>query len=238
MANLSTPANQDDIADLLEDNAVEDLKRLYKLLERRKLGASLRPAFTKWIEDTGTAIVFDEKAQDDMVVKLLTLKRQLDHIWKISFNRNQDLSHGMRECFEAFMNKNKKSASTWGTDNSKPAEMIAKYVDRLLRGGAKAIPAQLIRKATEPAAAEAEAEEDNEDVALDEDAEVNTQLDHVLDLFRFVHGKATFEAFYKNDLSRRLLMGKSASADAERSMLARLKTGTSLVLCHCWCARH
>ncbi|KAF2272681.1 cullin-4B [Westerdykella ornata] len=216
--------NADDIADLLEDNSIEDLKRLYRLLERRKRGTSLRPAFTKWIEDTGTAIVFDEKEQDDMVVKLLTLKRQLDHIWKVSFMRNQELGHAMRECFEAFMNKTKKSASTWGTDNSKPAEMIAKYVDKLLRGGAKAIPAKLIRKTAEPAAPEADAEEDNEDMALDEDAEVNNQLDQVLDLFRFVHGKATFEAFYKNDLSRRLLMGRSASADAERSMLARLKT--------------
>jgi hypothetical protein len=45
----------------------------------------------------------------------------------------------------------------------------------------------------------------------------------VLDLFRFVHGKAVFEAFYKNDLARRLLMGRSASSEAEKSMLARLK---------------
>jgi cullin-4 len=43
-----------------------------------------------------------------------------------------------------------------------------------------------------------------------------------------------FEAFYKKDLARRLLMGRSASADAERSMLSRLKTGMdsiSLVYC-------
>ena len=93
----------------------------------------------------------------------------------------------------------------------------------LLRGGAKAIPAQLSRRAEKPAVVVPE-EEDNEEVAVDEDTEVNIQLDQVLDLFRFVHGKAVFEAFYKKDLARRLLMGRSASADAERSMLARLKT--------------
>ncbi|KAF2260157.1 Cullin-domain-containing protein [Lojkania enalia] len=213
--------NQDEIAGLLEDNAVEDLELLYNLLERRRLGVKLRPAFTKWIEDTGTAIVFDEKEQDNMVVNLLTLKRQLDIVWKKSFHRDSDLGHGLRESFEAFMNKTKKSSTTWNTDNSKPGEMIAKYVDMLLRGGAKAIPAQLTRKAEKPAVAE---EEDNEDIVFDEDTEVNNQLDQVLDLFRFVHGKAVFEAFYKKDLARRLLMGRSASADAERSMLARLKT--------------
>lgn len=216
-------ANQDELAELLEDNAVEDLELLYTLFERRKLGANLRTAFMKWIDDTGTAIVFDEKEQDSMVIKLLCLKRQLDTIWKFSFHRNSDLGHGLREAFEGFMNKTKKSSTTWNTDNSKPGEMIAKYVDMLLRGGAKAIPAQLTRKADKPAMPDAE--EDNEDVVFDEDTEVNNQLDQVLDLFRFVHGKAVFEAFYKKDLARRLLMGRSASADAERSMLARLKTG-------------
>ncbi|KAF2112906.1 cullin-4B [Lophiotrema nucula] len=214
--------NQDELADLLEDNAVEDLKLLYSLLERRKLGTRLRPAFTKWINDTGTAIVFDEKEQDNMVIKLLSLKRQLDTVWKVSFQRDSELGHGLRESFEAFMNKTKKSSTTWNTDNSKPGEMIAKYVDMLLRGGAKAIPTQLTRKEEKPAVVAEE--EDNEDIIFDEDTEVNNQLDQVLDLFRFVHGKAVFEAFYKKDLARRLLMGRSASADAERSMLSRLKT--------------
>ena len=42
----------------------------------------------------------------------------------------------------------------------------------------------------------------------------------------YVHtyiGKDVFEAFYKKDLSKRLLVGKSASADAEKSMLLKLK---------------
>jgi cullin-4 len=156
-----------------------------------------------------------------MVVKLLTLKRQLDNIWKISFHRNVELGHGLRGSFDIFINKTKKNSATWGTDNSKPGEMIAKYVDMLLRGGSKAIPAALTKTVAKVPDAVQE-EEDNE--VLDEDEEVKGQLDQVLDLFRFVHGKAVFEAFYKKDLARRLLMGRSASADAERSMLSRLKT--------------
>ena len=39
-----------------------------------------------------------------------------------------------------------------------------------------------------------------------------------------------FEAFYKKDLAKRLLLGKSASFDAEKSMLLKLKQGV--------CVRH
>lgn len=38
-------------------------------------------------------------------------------------------------------------------------------------------------------------------------------------------GKDVFEAFYKKDLAKRLLVGKSASVDAEKSMLSKLKHG-------------
>ena len=41
-------------------------------------------------------------------------------------------------------------------------------------------------------------------------------------------GKDVFEAFYKKDLAKRLILGKSSSIDAEKSMLSRLKTGATL----------
>lgn len=59
------------------------------------------------------------------------------------------------------------------------------------------------------------------------DAELEDALDHVLVLFRYTQGKDVFEAFYKRDLGKRLLLGKSASHDAERSMLMKLKDGAS-----------
>ena len=208
------------IADLLDQNAVDDLERLYTLLARKQLAEKIRKPFEDWIDLTGTDIIYDEKAEDDMVVRLLTMKGQLDNLWRIAFHRNSEIGHGLRKAFDVFINKNKKTSSTWGTDNSKPAEMIAKYVDMLLRGGSKVIPAALTKTTSNKSAADEE--EDNEDI--DEEQQVDSQLEQVLDLFRFVHGKAVFEAFYKKDLARRLLMGRSASADAERSMLQRLET--------------
>ena len=42
-------------------------------------------------------------------------------------------------------------------------------------------------------------------------------------MFRYIHGKDIFEAFYQRDLAKRLLGGKSASVDAEKLMLLKLK---------------
>lgn len=78
---------------------------------------------------------------------------------------------------------------------NKPAELIAKFVDSKLRAGNK--------QATEE--------------------ELEKLLDKIMVLFRFIHGKDVFEAFYKKDLAKRLLVGKSASVDAEKSMLSKLK---------------
>eukprot|EP01137_Pigoraptor_chileana_P033540 Opistho-2@24554 len=78
---------------------------------------------------------------------------------------------------------------------NKPAELIAKYIDEKLKAGNK--------EATEE--------------------ELEHLLDKVMVLFRYIQGKDVFEAFYKKDLAKRLLLGKSASVDAERSMLSKLK---------------
>ncbi|BGP18529.1 hypothetical protein JCM10213_002958 [Rhodosporidiobolus nylandii] len=78
---------------------------------------------------------------------------------------------------------------------NKPAEMMAKYLDAKLRSGNKSMS----------------------------DAELESTLNDVLYLFRFTQGKDIFEAFYKRDLAKRLLLNKSASFDAERSMLLKLK---------------
>ena len=43
-------------------------------------------------------------------------------------------------------------------------------------------------------------------------------------LFQLINGKDVFEAFYKKDLAKRLLLDRSASYDMERSMISKLKT--------------
>lgn len=102
-------------------------------------------------------------------------------------------------CFEKndkFLNSLREAFEYFVNQRSnKPAELIAKYVDMKLRAGNK--------EATEE--------------------ELEQILDKIMVLFRFIHGKDVFEAFYKKDLAKRLLVGKSASVDAEKSMLSKLK---------------
>ncbi|CAI2167115.1 6046_t:CDS:10 [Funneliformis geosporum] len=78
---------------------------------------------------------------------------------------------------------------------NKPAELIAKYVDLKLKLGNKRM----------------------------DDSEIEKTLDEVLVLFRYIQGKDIFEAFYKRDLAKRLLLNKSASFDYEKSMLSKLR---------------
>ncbi len=79
---------------------------------------------------------------------------------------------------------------------NKPAELCAKFIDSLLR---------------------------KRDMPADQ---VECLLNKCLELFRLVDGKDVFEAFYGRDLAKRLLLARSASVDAEKSMLSKLKTGT------------
>ncbi|RMZ75241.1 hypothetical protein DV738_g5579, partial [Chaetothyriales sp. CBS 135597] len=216
---LDSLLNEDAVMDLLDENNASALEQLFVLLQRIGSAEKLVPAFTKWIDQEGTSIVFDDKHEADMVVNLLDFKRRLDHLVNHSFHKNDALGNGMHKAFDTFINKTKKSQSNWDTDNAKPGEMIAKHIDLLLKGGVKAIPKLAAQKNTHH-----DEEHDFDDpVTADDDAEINHHLANALDLFRFVQGKAVFEAFYKKDLARRLLMGRSQSFDAERSMITRLK---------------
>ncbi|KAJ1908206.1 hypothetical protein IWQ60_011718 [Tieghemiomyces parasiticus] len=78
---------------------------------------------------------------------------------------------------------------------TRPAQLIARFLDATLRSG------NLERT----------------------DVQLEDTLNQALALFRYLHGKDVFEAFYKRDLARRLLLKKSASTDAEKSMLVKLK---------------
>ena len=46
---------------------------------------------------------------------------------------------------------------------------------------------------------------------------------HALQAILYVQGKEVFEAFYKKDLAKRLLLGRSASTDDKKNMIDNLK---------------
>lgn len=75
----------------------------------------------------------------------------------------------------------------------RPAELIAKKADVILRS------------------------------KKEDEKEVEEVLEEVLCLFRFINGKDVFEAFYKKDLAKRLLLETSSSVDSEKKMLMKLR---------------
>lgn len=77
-----------------------------------------------------------------------------------------------------------------------PSEMLAKFVDRHLQSGS--------RNATS-------------------DLEFEALFEKVMSIFRSLNSKDVFEAFYRKDLAKRLLLNKSASIDAEKVVLGKLK---------------
>ncbi|KAJ9563547.1 hypothetical protein OSB04_008707 [Centaurea solstitialis] len=193
---------------LMDGSRIQDLQRMYMLLSRVNALESLRQALSSYIRQTGKSIVTDEEKDKDMVFSLLEFKASLDAIWEDSFSKN-----------EAFVIQSKKHSSILSISArysnfhmishsfchimeakcdhlNRPAELIAKFLDEKLRAGNKGTSEE----------------------------ELEGTLDKVLVLFRFIQGKDVFEAFYKKDLAKRLLLGKSASIDAEKSMISKLKT--------------
>lgn len=55
------------------------------------------------------------------------------------------------------------------------------------------------------------------------ETEVDTLLDKGITLLRYISDKDMFERYYKKHLSRRLLMKRSLSMDAERQMISKMK---------------
>lgn len=209
----------DSLSNLLSDRDVKSMRGLYDLLRLSDIQKKMKNPWTEYIRQTGSAIISDKERGDEMVLRLLELRRSLDLMIRDAFKKDEDFLWGMREAFGKFMN-DRKIASCWDTNTSKIGEMTAKYIDMLLRGGLKALPKELLSDAKDRAAAEREGQAST----ADEDAELDRQLDQALELFRFIEGKDAFEAFYKKDLARRLLMGRSASQDAERNMLTKLRS--------------
>jgi cullin-4 len=207
------------IGKILDENAVDSMKALYDLLRLTNLQKRLRSPWEIYIKNAGSAIVNDTSRGDEMVVRLLEFRRALDIMVRDAFQKDDEFAYALRQAFDNFIN-DKQILSSWKTGTSKVGEMIARYLDMLLRGGLKTLPASLLSDVQD----RVDAERSGQASTGDEDAELDRQLDRALELFRFIEGKDVFEAFYKQDLARRLLMGRSASADAERSMLAKLKS--------------
>ncbi|KAI0327296.1 Cullin-4B [Cubamyces sp. BRFM 1775] len=193
------------------------LKKMYKLFAKVGGLKVLNAAFKLYVQNAVKAIVTDAEKDEEMIPRLLDFKAFTDKLISQAFvdevppragthpsppqpsssktpapapptpivHPNQDFRNALRDGFSAGFKARR----------NKPAEMIAKHLDKAMRRGQKG--------------------------KRDEDFEA--ELDEVLALYPFTDEKDVFRAFYQRALAKRLLLGRSASDDFERAVLKKLK---------------
>ncbi|KAN0022309.1 hypothetical protein ACTFIU_004485 [Dictyostelium citrinum] len=171
---------------MVNGDRLEDLGRLYQLLNGVGEIKKIKESWQSYIKQTGIQMLNDKEKEATLIQDLLDYKDRLDRILNQSFSKNELLTYALKESFEYFIN----------TKQNKPAELVARFIDSKLKVGGKRMSEE----------------------------ELETVLNKSLILFRYIQGKDVFEAFYKQDLSKRLLLDKSTSIDAEKSMISKLKT--------------
>jgi len=142
-----------------------------------------------------------------MVDRLLKLRHLTINTTNQAFLKTStsttNLTSSPLQCPDQMFSNALRSAFAMGfkTRRSKPAEMIAKYLDKAMRKG--------------------------QGESTDTDFDIT--LTSVLELYRFSEDKDVFRTFYHRSLAKRLLLGKSASNDFEISMLKKMKESGFLI---------
>lgn len=229
---------------MIKENKIDDLARLYRLFSRIEALDPIRIHFGHYLRAVGTQIVSQVDHDDTIVQELLDLKTKSDQVLVRAFgfqlhsaqppsvappnaphfkipqpvkrpvaphspsirtaprprtglapNSITAVENKVDWCEKFVHTQQEAFESFLNKRPNKSSELIAKYVDVKLRQGYK---------------------EHSE-------AELEDILQQVLFLFRFIQGKDIFEAFFKKDLAKRLLLGKSSSVELEKSVLTKLK---------------
>jgi cullin-4 len=130
---------------------------------------------------------------EEMVERLLAFKSSASALTSAvsSLDVAKDFEYAMQDAF----------ASGFKKRRNKPAELIARHIDKIMRKGQGSSGEEAF----------------------------NQQLDALLALYRFTADKDVFRAFYHRALAKRLLLGRSASDDAEKAMLKKLKEGACFI---------
>ncbi|KAG6909083.1 hypothetical protein DXG01_002064 [Tephrocybe rancida] len=183
----------------IESKSFTTLATMYRLFKRVDGVKFLISAFRAYVLTQVGDIVKDVKGDEKMVERLLEFKRLADTVISTAFldektsisssaittQPNNEFIYALGEAFTIGFKARR----------NKPAEMIAKYLDRTMRKGQ----------------------------GVSTDAEFEGLLDSALALYRYTDDKDVFRTFYHRSLAKRLLLQKSASDDFEVAMLKKLK---------------
>ncbi|CDO68271.1 hypothetical protein BN946_scf184842.g34 [Trametes cinnabarina] len=187
---------------LLDYDKDEDLQRMYALLARIPEGLEpLRKKFEEHVKRAGLAAVEKLVGEGGADATEVDPKAYVDALLEVHQKNSETVTRSFRgeAGFVAALDKacrefvNRNAAT--GTSTTKSPELLAKHADALLRK--------------------------NNKMAEEEDLE--SALNKVMVIFKYIDDKDVFQQFYTTKLSKRLIHGVSASDEAEASMISKLK---------------
>ncbi|KAJ7655191.1 Cullin-4B [Mycena polygramma] len=196
------------LGDYLEHKDFKNLIAMNKLFSDAEGEKVICEAFKSHVQKTVQTIVKDEAADDTMVQRLLDCHAVAELAIKKCFLKvpvhvtTADADVGSTSAIPPAPPKQEfayalSDAFTVGfrARRNKPAELIARHLDKLMRKGQGAMS----------------------------DSAFDALLDSALGLYKFTDDKDVFRGFYLRALAKRLLLEKSASHDFEAAVLKKLK---------------
>lgn len=188
---------------MLLNERIQDLRCLYKLLKRVPNGTkTMTSTMSRYLRDKGAAIVSENTAQPQQVEGSENVgnggANPVMFIQSLIELKDQ-FDRFLQDAFNDdrdFKNCIQSDFEHFLNISQKAPEYLSLYIDDKLKKGLRSL----------------------------NEGEVEVVLDKALVLFRFLQEKDVFEKYYKQHLAKRLLLQKSLSDDAEKSMISKLKT--------------
>jgi len=186
---------------LLKDEKIDDLARMYSLLIRVPDGLNpLKIDLEKHVQQEGLKAIerVTEEAEKDpkvFVEVLFSVFKKFNELVSGPFKNDLGFVAALDKACRRFINDNSICRKA-GTGPSKSPELLARYTDQLLKKSAK----------------------------NPEEAVMEQTLTDIMTVFKYIEEKDVFMTFYSKSLAKRLIQGTSASEDMESNMIAKLKS--------------
>lgn len=184
---------------LLANDKTEDLQRMFSLFSRLENGLQpMANIVEKFITAQGNACIEKRQARLDSGEKE---KNDDPDFVKSLIDLHEKYLGVIRETFSShhLFQKALKNSFEVIVNNDvgtySNAELMSTFCDRILKSGGEKLS----------------------------ETEVEQSLDRIVQLFSFLTDKDLFAEIYRNQLAKRLLNQRSASDDAEKAMIAKLK---------------
>lgn len=188
---------RDEFQNLLDDDKVDDMQRMYILLSRIPNGLDpLRQKFEAHVRAAGLAAIAKVAADGEKlepknyVNALLEIHNKYQELVKKAFQDEPEFTRSLDNACREFVNRN----SVCRSGSNKSPELLAKY-------------AQTVLSKTGNSAGEDDTEK---------------SLNQIMTVFKYIEDKDVFQKFYQKLLARRLVHNSGTSDDAERSMIQKL----------------